>query len=296
MNPGASGEGAGAQLKAAREQQGLDLGVLAAQLKVPVARLEALETGNWSALPDGPYARGLAKAVCRVLQIDAGPLLRAMPGTESNALERVSSGLNQPFREDGAVSTWPKWLGVAIVCTAAVFAALIWWSPIADWQPWRADPQVVVPIGQAVPEGADSRTEVRMAPATSASAPSAALPASTASVVTPVPRPETDQAGGTSSTLSAGASVPAQGPERAAPSDGALRIVAQQATWLSVIDGRGQSLTSRLVPAGETVLLDPVAPVRLTIGNAPGVRLEWRGQSQDLSAFAQVRVARLELR
>jgi len=35
--------------------------------------------------------------------------------------------------------------------------------------------------------------------------------------------------------------------------------------------------------------------VRVTLGNAPGVRLVWRGKDQDLSAYAQSRVARLEL-
>jgi cytoskeleton protein RodZ len=48
--------------------------------------------------------------------------------------------------------------------------------------------------------------------------------------------------------------------------------------------------------AGEAVELMAAAPLRVTLGNAPDTELVWRGQAVDVSANAQQRVARLELR
>lgn len=274
---------AGARLQAARTERGLDLGVLAAQLKVPAARLEALEAGRWQDLPDGPYARGLAKAVCRVLQIDAEPVLQAMPGSTPDALERVTVGLNQPFREGGAPAPWFRWLWLALALLAGLLAAALWFWPSDGWQPFN-DPTPAAAAPVAPTETAGSPPPVASS-ATAASG-SAEMPSTAASSAIPIP------AAAPSSPASIGAAAPASAPV----ASGLLRISAQQATWVSVSDARGQSLASRLLQPGEVLSLDPsAAPIRVTLGNAPGARLEWRGQVQDLSAYAQLRVARLEL-
>jgi cytoskeleton protein RodZ len=48
---------AGALLRDAREAAGLHIAALAVALKVPVAKLEALEADNFSALPDMVFVR-----------------------------------------------------------------------------------------------------------------------------------------------------------------------------------------------------------------------------------------------
>ena len=47
---------AGAMLRAARERQGLHIAALAASIKVPPAKLEALEAGRYEALTDSTVA------------------------------------------------------------------------------------------------------------------------------------------------------------------------------------------------------------------------------------------------
>lgn len=89
---------AGARLKALREASGLHIGMVAATLKVPQARLEALEADRLGDLPDATFARALAKAMCRVLKVDATEVLALLPASTEPGLERVSKGLNQPFR------------------------------------------------------------------------------------------------------------------------------------------------------------------------------------------------------
>ena len=110
--PPVAPDGAGAMLRAARQQQGLHIAALAASIKVTPAKLEALESGRYHELPDTTFARALAKTVCRVLKIDPEPVLAQMPGAPDTGLARVDGGLNTPFRErPGRVdpSVWVPW-------------------------------------------------------------------------------------------------------------------------------------------------------------------------------------------
>ena len=80
-----------------------------------------------------------------------------------------------------------------------------------------------------------------------------------------------------------------------AAADAALVLRAVQPTWVQAVDGSGQTLMARLVPAGETVALTPALPVRLRIGNAQGTELQFRGQPVDLSAAARDNIANITL-
>ncbi len=293
---------AGARIKAARSERGLDLGVLAAQLKVPTSRLEALEAGRWQDLPDGPYARGLATAVCRVLQIDAEPVLQAMPGASADALERVTAGLNQPFREGGAPPSWARWAGAAVVVVLVALAAALWFWPDAGWTELAGDAVVATPSEEWAPVVTTPASETLAQPVASAGstvpvtiASASGGPASVAPLAAPAVAPVLAPVAAPIASAAPAPGQPASAPV-AAPGPGMLRIEAREATWVSVMDAKGQRLTSRLLQPGEVLTLNPEAmPVRLTLGNAPGVRLAWRGKDQDLSAYAQARVARLEL-
>jgi cytoskeleton protein RodZ len=75
-----------------------------------------------------------------------------------------------------------------------------------------------------------------------------------------------------------------------------LQLRTSAASWVEVTDARGQPLVSRLLKPGEAVGVDGAAPLRVTIGNAAGTELVFRGQPTDLRAFTRDNVARLELR
>jgi cytoskeleton protein RodZ len=72
---------AGTLLRHAREAQGLHIAALAAALKVPQRKLEALERDEYGALPDPSFTRALALSVCRSLKIDSAPVLALLPKT-----------------------------------------------------------------------------------------------------------------------------------------------------------------------------------------------------------------------
>jgi len=113
---------AGGLLKQAREAAGLHIAALAVALKVPVKKLEALESDRFDLLPDAVFVRALAASVCRTLKIDAAPVLQRLPQTSSPKLTYQGAGINVPFRPSGdrlSPSIWTQ------ISRPAVLAGLI---------------------------------------------------------------------------------------------------------------------------------------------------------------------------
>ena len=250
-------------------QQGLHIGALSAAIKVPQAKLEALEAGRYDELLDTTFTRALANTVCRVLKIDAAPVLALLPGAGRSGLASVDTGLNTPYRErSGArdASDWAPWQRpvawlVGLLLLAAAAFVLV---PSA---PRPSEPALLETPAAAVLPPAEAASAVDAAA-------SAALPASA-----PVPLG--------SVRLGVSTGVPAV--------DDALVLRALQPTWVQLTDGDQQVLMARLVPAGETVSLTAKPPLRLRIGNAQGTELRFRGQPVDLAASTQNNIANLSL-
>ncbi len=285
---------AGAWLRNARQQRGLHIAALAVMLKVPQAKLEALEADRFDELPDATFARALATAMCRALKVDPAPVLALLPRTSTSEFD-VPAGLNQPFRERGAgaidggvlaLLARPVVWGALLLLIAA---AAVYWIP-AGWLPER-DTAASAPAASAAAASAPAVEFVAPPPgATSmASAPevvntvaaSAPLPVASAPLqvrdVAPPPA----------------ASQPASA--AAVPEGQALRISASAESWVEVVDAKGQVLISRVLRQGEQQEFGGAAPYKLRIGNVGGTRVEWRGAPVDLGARASNNVARLEL-
>ncbi|MDR7331474.1 helix-turn-helix domain-containing protein [Roseateles asaccharophilus] len=290
---------AGAWLKSVRQQRGLHIAALAVTLKVPQAKLEALEADRYNELPDATFARALATAMCRALKVDAAPVLALLPRTLANDFD-VRPGLNQPFRERGSGSIdggalallgRPVVWGPALLLLAA---AAVYWMP-ASWferTETQATPVAVFPPAASTVAAA-SAPVVEFVPAPAAqpaSEPAASTPVA-ASAAAPAPAPQTIAAAPVPVTT-----VPAAvAPTPTVPAGQALRVTATAETWVEVVDAQGQTLLSRLLREGEQQLLGGSAPYKVRVGNVAGTRIEWRGAAVDLAGRSKDNVARLEL-
>jgi cytoskeleton protein RodZ len=295
---------AGAWLKSARQQRGLHIAALAVMLKVPQAKLEALEADRFDELPDATFARALATAMCRALKVDPAPVLALLPRTHASDFD-VPPGLNQPFRERGspidgnllALAARPVVWGPALLLLAA---AGVYFLP-AGWLPER-DAPAPAPVA-AFPAAASAVVAASAAVVEFVSAPVAAsLPASEpaasapAAMVARAPSAPAASAPRASASAPATVATPAPAPAPVAvPAGQALRITATADTWVEVVDGQGQTQLARLLRAGEQQVLGGTAPYRLKVGNVGGTRVEWRGAAVDLAARSKDNVARLEL-
>jgi cytoskeleton protein RodZ len=291
---------AGGIIRAARHAQSIDLASLAAMLKIPLRRLEALEQGRHDQLQGPTFERALAQAACRVLKIDPKPVLALLPQHEGNTLERVTEGLNTPFRErqgsagfgDGASLFRP----VVIVPVLIVIAALaLFYVPEGLWA--RLTHPVVAGGSTEAPVVATGTTTSTIAlplaasdaGSGAASAPETAPSAATAAASAAAPPPP--------AVVSATAAQDVDDvlAHVAAPTI-PLQVIATADSWVEVVDAQGHSLLSRTVVAGESVGLDGALPMRLKIGNARATHVKLRGDNVDLAPWTRDNVARLELK
>lgn len=287
---------AGGRLRAARQAQGLSIATLAARLKVPQAKLEAMEADRHQDLPDATFTRALAKAMCRALQLDAAPVLELLPRGSEPGLDRVSKGLNTPFRErmagDGSPSL--EWLkrpmiwGPGLLLAGALAVYLL---PNERLQPPAAS-EIESPKSMVEPQAFPTSSP------TSSPAPAASADASLQSQA-PVPAANVSPAPTTAASaapVSVSAAVPAPTASAPLPGQVPMQIKAREDSWVEVSDAQGQVLFSRLLRGGEQAALNVQPPLRLRVGNVAGTDIVLRGSPVDLSAQARDNVLRMELK
>ena len=305
---------AGALLRLARERRGLHIAALAASIKVAPRKLEALEADRYDELPDLTFTRALAQTVCRALKIDAAPVLAKLPQAgDLPRLSRLGEGINARYRDasmrrdpgEFGLLRKPVFWATALVLLAALALALL----PERWVPWRAGAPVSMrPTGSVTPSSPGPSAPSGTAVATPAEAANAtgalALPSAVGNAATAVAAAASALVDSVQALPPGVLSGPVAGPIAtnpiavnpvAGPSGNALQVKANAASWVEVQDARGTVLLSRSVQAGESLALEGVLPLRLTIGNAAGTQLSFRGAAVDLGPNTRDNVARLQL-
>lgn len=302
---------AGRLLAEQREQAGLHLAALAATLKVPPHKLQALEEDRLDAIGDIVFARALASGVCRVLKIDAAPVLALLPRSAPVAL-KDQQGLNTRFKESGARSEGHGPLGLPISrVTALIVLALLVAALVIAFVPHREDAASAPPESAAdaslpndaqAPMPGAAPVQVAPSPVASQAPTQAAVPASPAAPVTPVaPAPGASAPGASApGSTTADNAAPAPAAVQAAPEPAVatepLVIQARQPTWVQVRDSQGAILTERILQPGDRYAATGNGPWAVVIGRADAADVSVRGQVMDLSAIARSNVARFEVK
>jgi cytoskeleton protein RodZ len=277
---------AGSLLRAAREQQGVHLAVLAATIKISTRKLDALEGDRYSELPDPAFTRALAQTVARALKLDPQPVLALLPpAVATSTLESVGEGLNTPFRDRSSPNELsallPRaplvWAGLALLAAAAL---LLYW-PYRSTAPSSGTPG---PAAQVAPQPAKDLPAAATPPANITPQGAAPLQADAATLAAPA----------------AAASVPTIDPAAALPAVAAdasgASVSVTEPVWLEVIDGTGAVVFMRTIQPGEVVNFDQRLPLRLKLGNAPAARVSFRGEAVDLVPLTRGSVARVVLK
>lgn len=294
---------AGALLRQAREAAGLHVAALAVSLKVPVKKLEALESDRLDLLPDAVFARALASSMCRALKVDPAPILERLPLNAAPRLQPVEQNINTPFHAPGervhssALDKLSK--PVVLVVLALLVAALIMIlfpsiKTDGDAQVSMPDQKAVEPV--ATPAIAETPAvaarpfpEVPAAlPQTSASAvgPLASAPGVTVSEV-PVP--------GASAATPFTTNVVAPTQVNGLPG-GLVVLKAKGTSWVEVTDGNGVVQVRKTLAAGEVIGASGTLPLSVVVGRADNTEVQVRGKDYDLSRIVKDNVARFEVK
>jgi cytoskeleton protein RodZ len=259
--------GPGGRLRREREERGLSSQQAAEQLNLDVAVIEALEDNDFPALGAPVFARGHLRRYAALLGIPEGALLAQYEEARPEAPTLVPRAHFERLPERHA-PRWP-WVAGALVAFAAAGALVAAIGSGAIKWPWTAAAPSEESIGGSQPADRAfvSTTTVTPAPAT-------------APVIAPadqraVESPAAATAGGatTPGTQTAGAA-------------GALKLDFRfaQDSWIEIFDGTGKAVLYDLGAAGSTRSISAVAPLSVTVGNAPAVALSVNGRSVALPA------------
>lgn len=297
---------AGALLRDAREAAGLHIAALAVALKVPVAKLEALEADNFSALPDMVFVRALASSVCRTLKIDPQAVLALLPQGEGPRLSAGDVGLNAPVKGFAGRSSAAPFKGagsrsfVWAVGLLLIGAALMMFLPRgldADLSALLKQPETTTKI--PMPTG-NVAQEISVAVGAEQRVPSAApAPAAAAGVGVELPAGESIKPAGIAShpivLPSVEASAPSSAPAADAPS-GVLAFKARSESWIQVRDAAGALVLQRNLAPNELVSVSGVLPLVVVIGRADATEVFVRGKPYDIGPVSRENVARFEVK
>lgn len=267
----------GTVLRNAREARSLPVSDIAQALKLGQRQVEALERDDWSVLPGTTFIRGFVRNYARLVDIDPAPLMGRLEGQLEKPVDTLAVPAAAPPRISNA-SKSRDGLVVGIGGLLLILAALAYFllpndlTELRDaWQGLLGGTEVPV---EAVPPQVAPAQEVLFPPDATAQ-----------QLIAPQAAP------GEAAAQQPVASVP---PDAAAPSS-QLRFVLSQPSWLEVRDRDDNIIFSQRLIAGSEQIVEGRGPLSVTIGYAPGVKLQHRGQVVNLEPHTRGDVARLVL-
>lgn len=307
---------AGQMLNNARRSVGLSLEELAARVKVPVARLQALEEDRFDSWPDMNVVRAVAASVCRHVRLDSAIILARLPKPEKMVWSAAVADSPVGFRDkDGFKMRSPSGLArlpLALLALALALAALglyvgpvlqAWFDRVWAGQPPSATAPAPVAVPEPVlpPDAEPTDTRVgAVAPDSAASLPAAAgtLVGASAAAPSAVAGPAPAQA--VPFKTSAGASVEGTvaSPPASAIASPLLVFKARGVAWVAVTDAKGTSLLRKTLAAGESVTTSAasgVLPLWVVVGRADHIDVEVRGKPIKLEPSAPENVAKFKV-
>ena len=128
-------ETVGARLRRAREQAGLSVSALAAQTRISQRQIEAIEAGNYAALPGRTYAVGFSRSLARAVGLDEAEIAVAtraeLSGMQGDDQRRPVQSFEpgDPARVPSARLTWLALIGVAAAVAAGIMFLPSLFSP-----------------------------------------------------------------------------------------------------------------------------------------------------------------------
>lgn len=127
----------GAQLRAAREAQGLTIAQVAAETRIPQRHLQTIEEGDFAALPARTYAIGFSRSYARLVGLDAEAVAETvrdeLDSQEPQARTRPASfEPGDPARVPSRALGWASILAVVLVLAGIFVGARTYFSPAAE--------------------------------------------------------------------------------------------------------------------------------------------------------------------
>lgn len=311
---------AGAMLRQAREAARMQLPTMAAMLKVPQHKLQALEADDYSAFPDHVFMRALAMGMCRNLHIASEPVLALLPRTELKSLSSAGGGINETVKErshfkssgapldSGNGGSRKVIAGVLLLLAAAAAVYFVPFQQATDRDASEtagtplaaapapapapasvsapAAPGTVVESGSVVTPAEVPAAGAALLPSTLAASDAVATPAAPVISTTP---DAAAPAAATAATTASAETAPAAG------KGSVLEFKTSGQSWVKVKDASGKVVLEKTLNKDESVTAEGQLPLSVIVGNAKSTQVLVRGEPFDISTTRD-NVARFEVK
>lgn len=247
--------GIGEVLRSERVRQGLSLADVARKIKISPKFLGAIENDDLDALPGIVFARSFIRQYSNLLNLDADGLLARLPKSETSTMP-----LPDPDQYD----------------RSRVAAAR---SGRTEWDPrWNSAIASILWLGLAAAASVGAYMYFNRA----------VVPVTSRVVETPKPEPQHTEA-----PKAAPATQPVSAPTP--PSSNSpvqVTLTALEPAWVS-LTADGKNAYTGVLQADETKSVEAATLIKLTAGNAGGLKVSYNGKPLDpLGPHGQVRVVK----
>ncbi|MBB3232459.1 RodZ domain-containing protein [Halomonas stenophila] len=305
----------GELLRREREAMELSREEVAEALNLRPAVIDGLERDSYEEVPIVTYRRGYLRSYANLLGIDAEQVLAAYQARfGSDDQERKVTPVHVVNKPPSRLGAWMFRLATLVVIAGLVGLTLMWWQSRGGSQPPTPGDNAPVavdsldgtttitegggePADEPAPAAADDAATASEAPGDEAASTeaSSALTGDVAPSAPPAGATEAPEAADEAPAAALEAETePAD--EAPAPDAGVLRLTFNEQSWTEIFDATNQRVFVGLQEPGTTARVEGEPPFRLTVGNATGVELVWRGESVDLVSRADANnVARFTL-
>lgn len=277
-----------------REALGVPLVDAARALNLRPAVVEGLEQDNYAEIPVAAYRRGYLRAYAKYLGMDDSLVLEAYQ-TRNGSLdtERKVTPVSVS-RPPSKIGAWLFKLVTLLVIVGLIAVTVMWWESRGGSEPPSMGSSPSIEEEQALSTTAEQEPAPVSAPAASEPAvetPSQPLDEPAAAAPTPEPAPEVaDDAAQAAEQVAAESIVPESEAseeepaveEALAAAPNTLELTFNEQSWTEIFDANNQRVFVGLQTPGTTATVEGEPPFRLTIGNATGVELRFRGDVIDL--------------
>ncbi|MCI0400250.1 MAG: DUF4115 domain-containing protein [Gammaproteobacteria bacterium] len=309
----------GEQLRQARQLQKLPRQDIADRLHLDLNIIAAIEADDYQKLPSPTYVRGYLRSYARILSVPADAIIAAYDhfAPEPPALRPDASHPEQARSSDTSVKAVTYFISLALA-----ILLLAWWQShyvrTSPLEPVQVPAEEKIPNGEkassmTTPEGTLSYPiEVVIHPDTISPVNSAVDNDDPQTVVASEVALSNDRdarpADGTITksdtfhselkpTETDEALPESQNSKGIEPTKGpdTLLMRVLQDSWIEVSDGIGTSLYYQLARRGDTIFLQGTSPFNVLLGYAPGVTVEYNGESFVTTPFTRASVAHFTL-
>lgn len=272
----------GQKLRQEREKRGLTIEQLSAQTRINVLYFQYIEADDIASLPGGFFYRSFVRQYARLMELPESDyqaeLDRSLADESAQSAGRTTALPDKTIevppiptgRFDAALELrrWAWRLGVLVLVIALCSGVFTFWQ---RWKVQREEDRIAAAKAeQAAPK------PVEKPPAAVQQTPAAQQPETQQQPVEQPPAPIQ-------------ASIIPNAPE--VPASGAVRLIirATDMTWVAVWQGDKQ-LFADVIHPGETRGFGSPNQLRIRLGNAGGVQMEWNGQAvEQVGPKGQVR-------